>query len=159
MLSNAAPIGVPESLALRFLDLATQGKVQRDWLATLRPLFAALAVQGAPYATDYSHPPVPRTAALPLDAYTGTYHNDFFGDIAIVQQAGALAILEGPQQIAFPLQHFDHALFVYQPVGESAGGPAGVTFTIGPAQHAESVVENLNINGQGTFSRSSPTPP
>ncbi len=160
VLTNAAPIGVPEAVALSFLDLATQGKVQRDWLALLRPLFAALAVEGAPYSTDYSKPPVPAAAALPLDAYVGTYRNDFFGDIQIVQQGGELSILEGPKQIAFALHHYDHDVFVYQPVGESAGGPAGATFTIGPDQRATSVVvENLNIKGQGAFTRSSPTPP
>ena len=37
VLSNGRPLGVPEALSLSFLDLATSGAVQRDYLAALRP--------------------------------------------------------------------------------------------------------------------------
>jgi CubicO group peptidase (beta-lactamase class C family) len=154
VLTNAAPIGAPEAIALSFLDLAKDGVVQRDWLAVLRPLFDALYVAGAGYATDYSKPPTPPTPALALGAYAGTYTNDFFGNIEIVERDGGLVILQGPGRLAFPMRHYDRDLFVYQPVGESAGGLAGVTFTIGPDGKASGVVvENLNIHGQGTFAR------
>jgi hypothetical protein len=45
-------------------------------------------------------------------------------------------------------------VFVYQPAGENAAGPSGVTFTVGAGRKATRVVvENLDIHGQGTFTR------
>ncbi len=48
VLSNGRPLGVPEALSLSFLDLATSGAVQRDYLAALRPLFQAMGQQTYP---------------------------------------------------------------------------------------------------------------
>ncbi|MGH2583512.1 MAG: serine hydrolase [Dehalococcoidia bacterium] len=159
VLTNAAPVGAPEAVALSFIDLATTGAVSRDWLAALQPLFDALYAAGAGYATDYSNPPTPPAPALPLSAYTGAYRNDFFGEIEIVEQDNGLVILQGPMKMASPMRHYDHDLFIYQPTGESAGGLSGVTFTIGPDGKAVSVVvENLNIHGVGTFTRVTETP-
>ena len=45
MLSNAAPIGAVEALAMAFADLVQYGIVTRDWLAAYQPLMAAM---GAP---------------------------------------------------------------------------------------------------------------
>ena len=60
----------------------------------------------------------------------------------------------GPKQEPFALRHFARDVFTYQPVGENAGGPSAVTFTVGPDQKAIAVtIENLDRNGQGTFSR------
>src|SRR5262249_9809685 len=43
VLTNGAPIGVPEAVALSFLDLVHDGKLGRDWFATMTPAFAELA--------------------------------------------------------------------------------------------------------------------
>jgi hypothetical protein len=52
------------------------------------------------------------------------------------------------------LQHFARDVFTYQPVGENAYGLSAVTFMVGADQKATSVmIENLDTNGQGTFSR------
>jgi hypothetical protein len=52
------------------------------------------------------------------------------------------------------MQHWDRDVFLYQPVGENAAGPSGVAFAIGPDGRAHSVVvENLDIDHQGTFTR------
>jgi hypothetical protein len=62
----------------------------------------------------------------------------------------------GPKQESFALRHFGRDVFTYQPVGEIAYGPSAVTFMVGADQNATSVtIENLDANGQGTFSRSS----
>ena len=45
-------------------------------------------------------------------------------------------------------------MFLYQPVGEMAGGLSAVTFWLGPDRTAmRVVVENLDVHGQGTFTR------
>ena len=63
---------------------------------------------------------------------------------------------QGPHKTPFPVQHYDRDVFTYQPAGESAAGLSGVTFTVGAEGKATSVViENLNIHGEGTFTRRS----
>jgi hypothetical protein len=60
----------------------------------------------------------------------------------------------GPKPLEFPLQHYDRDTFVYQPTGESAGGPSGLRFSIDTDRQADRVlIENLNIHGQGAFAR------
>ena len=45
---------------------------------------------------------VPDTIAN--DAYIGTYTNDFFGGIAVIEHEGALALVEGPNNMRFALK-------------------------------------------------------
>lgn len=155
VLTNAHPIGLPESIAASFLDLVQFGKVQRDYFAFYRPIFATV-IDAPTYGTsvDYTKPPAKRLPARPMSAYVGTYRNDYFGEIAIAEQNGKLLLLLGPKKLAFPLQHYDRDVFTYQPEGENAFGLSGVTFTIGANGTATNVmVENLNIEKQGTFKR------
>jgi CubicO group peptidase (beta-lactamase class C family) len=151
VLTNAAPVGVPESLALSFLDLARSGEVQNDYLPLIGPLIAA---SGMPEygmlddATPSGDPP------LALDAYTGSYANDFFGESQIVEQDDGLAMIVGPRGDEFAMEHFDRDIFSFQPRGENAGGPSAVTFTIGPDDRAtQLVVEYFDVIGTGTFER------
>jgi CubicO group peptidase (beta-lactamase class C family) len=156
VLTNAAPIGVPEGISASFFDLVLDGKVQRDWLGGYKQLFAAFFKEYDGRGADYSQPPAQKTPPLPADAYVGSYHNDLFGDLQVVAKEGGLVLHAGPDQTPFPLQHYDRDVFLYQPVGEFAGGLIGVAFQVGPDQKAASVViENLDIysRGQGTFTR------
>jgi hypothetical protein len=94
------------------------------------------------------------TPALKNDAYLGTYTNDYFGDIVVIDKDDTLAIGEGPNKMTFALKHYDRDIFTYETVGENAGGMTGVIFTIGAAGKASTVlVENLNVRGEGTFTR------
>src|SRR5262249_39491623 len=43
VLTNGAPIGVPESVGFHFLDLVHAGKPGRDWFATWTPVFEELS--------------------------------------------------------------------------------------------------------------------
>ena len=84
--------------------------------------------------------------------------NDLFGEIEIVEKDGGLVLQLGPKKDASPLRHFDRDVFTYQPVGENAYGLSAVTFSVGADGKANSVnIENLNINGQGTFARTPTT--
>jgi CubicO group peptidase (beta-lactamase class C family) len=154
VLTNSFPIGVPEAMSASFFDLVLTGKVQQDWLGIYGQGFEALFKEYFANRTDYSKRPAQPSPALPTSAYAGIYRNDFFGDVQIVEKDGGLVLQQGPAKIVTPLQHFDRDLFVYQPVGESAGALSGVAFRVGPDQRAASVVvENLDIFGQGTFTR------
>jgi hypothetical protein len=106
---------------------------------------------------DYSRPPAEPSSPLPFDTYVGAYDNDFFGPIEVAADAGALVLRLGPHRTPSLLRHWDRDVFTYQPIGENAAGPSGVTFQVGPGQTASSVVvENLDVDGQGTFTRLPP---
>lgn len=153
-LTNAQPIGVPEAVSRSFLDLALDGRIERDWLALFQQ---ALRVVMAPtYGTsvDYSRKPVAASASLPPAAYAGSYSNDLFGRIEVGTSEVGLVLKLGPKLAPYPLLHFDRDVFTYQPIGENAYGRSGVSFAVGADQTATSVrVENLDINGQGLFLR------
>ncbi len=155
VLCNSSPIGVPESLARSFCDVAIEGKVNRDWLPIFRQAFEAASKPNYGQEVDYRKPPAKTTAALANFAYTGKYSNDYYGKLQIVDQKNSLRMQIGAKPLTFELRHFDRDTFLYQPVGEMAGGLSAVTFTIGPdGRAAQIVLENLNVGGQGAFLRS-----
>src|SRR5262249_24870528 len=131
-------------------DLVLNGKVERDWLKLFADLFKATADA----TTDYSKPTANQSPPLPFESYVGTYRNDYFGDIEVVEKQGALQLKLGPKKTAFPLGRWDRDVFIYQPTGEMASGLSGVIFRIGPDRQATTVaVENLDVHDQGTFTR------
>jgi CubicO group peptidase (beta-lactamase class C family)/pimeloyl-ACP methyl ester carboxylesterase len=152
VLTNAYPVGLAEGLAFTFTDVALYGKATRDWLALFKKVFSGSAALGVSPGTDYAKPPASPTPALATSAYVGTYTNDFFGDIQIIEEGGRLAIVEGPHKLSFPLKHYDRDAFTYKSEGENAVLAAGVIFTIGADGKAATVtVENLNVRGEGIF--------
>jgi CubicO group peptidase (beta-lactamase class C family) len=154
VLTNAAPVGVAEAVGLSFLDLALVGMIQRDWLATVGPAVAAAAQLPYGAGMDYSQSPEPQGAPHGLDSYVGTYENDFFGPVEVSSSDGQLVLREGPNLVGYALRHWEGDVFLYQPKGENAGGLSRVNFAVGSDQSAASVtIENLDIDGEGTFVR------
>ncbi len=154
VLSNAAPTGVPEGLIESFFDLALDGKLQRDWVEFANRMFEEEIKKEQGQERDYSQPPAKPSPALGRSAYAGKFANDFFGEIEIAEKQEALVLRLGPKPMEFLLRHWDRDVFTYQPTGESAGGPGGLRFAIAPDGKTDQVlIENLNIHGQGTFSR------
>ena len=154
VLTNGYPMGIAEALGTIFSDIALYGKPTQDWFPLYKQRFSDPATTGTVLGFDYSKPPASPAPALKNGAYLGKYANDFFGDIAIVEKDGGLAIVEGPKKLTFPLKHYDRDTFTYDTIGENAVGRSGVTFTIGPdGQATQVVVENLNVHGEGTFKR------
>jgi CubicO group peptidase (beta-lactamase class C family) len=154
ILTNAAPMGVPEALANSFIDLAHYGKIEKDWFATFKEAFDAMLKALAGDQADYSRPPAQPLPPLPADAYAGTYRNEYFGDIDISVKDGWLVLQAGPQKTLHTLTHYDRDVFTWLPEGETAGSMSGVIFQTGPERKAASaVVEALNAHGQGTFIR------
>jgi hypothetical protein len=152
VLTNAYPVGVAEGIAFTFTDLALYGKATQEWLQLFKKLFTNPAAVGVTFGADYSRPPTSPTAPLANNAYLGTYTNNLFGEIQIVEKGEGLAIVEGPHKRVYPLKHYDRDIFTYETEGENAVGASGVTFTIGPdGKPSAVVVENLNAHGEGTF--------
>jgi CubicO group peptidase (beta-lactamase class C family) len=154
VLTNGYPMGIAEALGTIFSDIALYGKPTQDWFSLYKQRFSDPATTGTVAGFDYSKPPVSPAPALKHTAYLGKYANDFFGDIAIVEKDGGLAIVQGPKNMTFPIKHYDRDTFTYETTGENAAGRSGITFTIGPdGQATQIVVENLNVRGEGTFKR------
>ncbi|MFO0850731.1 MAG: serine hydrolase [Gemmataceae bacterium] len=154
VLTNAAPIGVPEAIAFTFLDRVRGRKPEPDWFTALTPVFENLARPGYGTRVDYRKEPVGKPPSLPAASYTGAYRNDFVGEAVVADKGGRLVLTLGPGGRSFPLTHYDRDTFTYQPVGEMAAGPSGVTFRIGPDRVAVTVtIENLDADGAGTLAR------
>jgi CubicO group peptidase (beta-lactamase class C family) len=154
VLTNSYPIGLAEGLAATFTDLAVDGKLNQDWIRLYKKVFDDPATLGLTESFDYSKAPAVASVALPNDAYMGTYTNNFFGDISINENDGGLQIVIGPQKVAQPMRHYNRDIFTYATSGENAAGASGITFLVSTDGKASAVtVENLNIHGQGTFTR------
>jgi CubicO group peptidase (beta-lactamase class C family) len=154
VLTNAAPIGVPETVSATFLDLVLSGKAEKDWHALYKRAFEALAMPSYGTKVDYRTPKAQPSPALPLEAYRGRYGNALFGEMEVTDKNGTLTLHMGPKKLAFPLRHWDRDVFTYSPSGEMAEGLSGVTFMVGADRRAVTmVIENLDVHGQGTFTR------
>jgi CubicO group peptidase (beta-lactamase class C family) len=154
VLTNGSPTGVAEGLAAEFLDIALYGETTQEWLKLYKGFFAQAAEDEG---TDYSKPPASPALAAGNEAYLGSYRNDFFGEVAVVEKSGGLAIVQGPKAMSFAMTHYDRDVFTYATEGEMAIGMAGITFTLGADGKATGVlVENLDAGGEGSFVRVSP---
>ncbi|MER6997245.1 serine hydrolase [Streptomyces sp. NPDC000410] len=153
VLTNGQPVGLADSVALDFFDIAQNGKPSTDWL----PLVAALYAQqekADKSPTDYADPPASRKAARPDSSYTGTYTSPYYGRLNVTAAGGGLTLELGPKPQRFPLTHYDGDTFSFPTTGENAVGLTGVTFTGDSGGKATRVrVEYLDENDLGTFTR------
>jgi CubicO group peptidase (beta-lactamase class C family) len=149
VLTNAAPVGAAEAIGVSLADLALTGRLDVDYLTRYAPAIAALGAPPYGTAVDYSAPPPPGGPPLALGAYTGTYRNDYVGDVTVATGGDGLTMRLGlvPD---FPLRHWQRDVFLFQPVGENAYGESAVSFAVGPDGRAAGVVlENFEARGAG----------
>jgi len=99
VLTNGYPLGIAEALGTTFLDTALYGKPTQDWLVLFKQRFSNPAAIRTVLGFDYSKSPASPSPALKNSAYLGSYRNDFFGEISIVEKEGGLAIIQGPKKI------------------------------------------------------------
>ena len=154
VLTNGAPVGLPESVAQSFLDLAEQGRITRDWLAAYTPSFAALLAN--PSRLAGRRPPAHPRPAAAARAYGGRYaHNRYYGPATVTAQGNRLTLHLGPGgRKAFPLRHWSGNTFAYTPPGENSAGISAVTFSrVRGGRPTRLTVENLNEEGLGGFRR------
>ncbi|SAL77050.1 Beta-lactamase [Caballeronia peredens] len=147
-LTNAFPIGVAEALNQQFFDIVQYGSIQRDWFKLYSDGLAPLAKPAGSLVG--ATPPVSPLPARALSTYTGTYKNDYFGPIQVVDQGGALAIIIGPRPLTLKLSHWDGDIFTFTLVDENAN-PG----TISKASFSSDRVnlEYYDADGLGTFVR------
>ncbi|MEV7417283.1 serine hydrolase [Streptomyces sp. NPDC089919] len=150
VLTNAAPIGAADTVAVNFLDSVEHGSPTRDWLPVIAKAYDE-ALSTAKSKTDYAKPPANPKPAKADDTYTGTYDNPYFGPLTVTKTTGGgLTLQLGPKKMSFPLTHYDGDVFSLRTTGEMAVGLTGVTFKDDTVR-----VESLDYSGLGTFTRAS----
>jgi CubicO group peptidase (beta-lactamase class C family) len=147
-LTNAAPIGVPETLTAQFMDLVQYGQVREDW-ATLYD--KAIAPMNNPGGSLVGKQPLANPApARSLSDYVGVYTSDYWGPAIVTERDGALQLSLGPKNQTFTLAHWDGDTFTFTLTDENA--PPG---TISKASCAGTMLnlEYYDSNKLGTFTR------
>ncbi|MBT2440777.1 DUF3471 domain-containing protein [Streptomyces sp. ISL-36] len=150
VLTNGAPAGVADAVALDFFDIARNGEPSRDWIPLVDALYEQQADEGRS-TTDYAHPPSGAALAKAADTYAGTYENAYYGRAEVVAgEDGALTLRLGPKPQTYRLTHYDGDTFSFPTASENAVGLTGVTFT---PDGKSLTVEYLDTEGLGTFTR------
>lgn len=147
-LTNAAPVGAPETLTAEFADLVEFGAVREDW----RTLYAdAFAGMDKPFGELVGRmPPANPALPRPLRAYAGAYANDYWGTAKVAEKDGALTLALGPRGDTYRLMHWDGDVFAFDLAGENA--PPG---TVSKATFDGNTVtlEYFDQDRLGTFTR------
>lgn len=154
VLSNTVPIGAVEALSMEFADLAQYGRITRDWrsmfselMAGIMQPFGTLAGQKAP---AYAQP------ALKIEAYAGTYANEYYGPVHVTNRDGKLSLTIGPAKTSYTLNHWDGNRYVFaiNPPNAPEGSRSVVDFSVDEDGLVQGMqVEFLDTSGMGRFVR------
>lgn len=153
VLTNGAPVGVPEAIAAEFLDIAQFGEVSRDWLRGYGSMMAALTAPIGDLAGQ--SPPAGATASAAPERYAGRYDNAYFGPAVVEATADGLVIGLGPDLEPFALKHWDGDTFAIAPVNENSplGSLSSVTFRGVDGSFDTLEIAHLNAGGLGIWAR------
>jgi CubicO group peptidase (beta-lactamase class C family) len=151
ILTNAFPIGVPETVAAQFSDLVQFGSVQQDWESLYRQGLAPLqAPLGSLVAAAKPTNPAPAQA---LAAYVGTYQSAYYGPMQVIDNQGSLELRLGPQPMTFPLSHWDGNVFTFMLNNENAPPGTMSKASFFPGIPGKVVLEYYDDGGLGSFVR------
>ncbi|MFC5586380.1 serine hydrolase [Nitratireductor kimnyeongensis] len=153
VLTNAQPIGLAEGISMSFMDLVQFGEIQRDWLAMYPVLFGPMLDPVGKLAGQEA--PKDAKPARELADYTGTFTNDYFGNLVVEETEGGLTMTVEGTPSTFQLEHWTGDEFVFDPLNENAmpGSVSSVPFSIDGALANEVRVEYFNAYNDGTFVR------
>ncbi len=152
VLSNGAPIGVPEAIADSYLEYLQTGAANIDGNVEMwGERFAGL--YGEP-AVDLSQPPNSPDPAKADSAYVGTYANAYVGEVTIREGQDGLELVVGPENRVFALAHWNGDVFLFTDAPELPDFPATVEFDFGDGPEANAItVSTFDGAGQGTLQR------
>jgi hypothetical protein len=147
-LTNAAPIGVPETLTAEFMDLVQYGQIRENWADLYKQ---AMGWMNNPVGSLVGkQPPANPAPARSLSDYAGVYANDYWGPAVVTERDGALQLSMGPKNRTFTLTHWDGDTFTFPVTDENA--PPG---TISKAAFSGNTLnlEYFDSDKLGTFTR------
>lgn len=117
-LTNAAPIGIAETLTAEFADLVQFGEVREDWRTLYKNAFDGMDEPEGELVGKTA--PTNAAPAQPLPSYAGVYQNTYWGPAAIVESNGKLQLTIGPKGTSYELTHWDGDTFTFDLTGENA---------------------------------------
>lgn len=130
VLTNGAPIGVPEAVAQEFMDNVMYGAPARDWVETMSGYFANYNAPSGDLVGE--EPPADAAASGPAADYVGTYESPYFGTFTVTEQNGVLQGALGPDGgYTFAIEPWDGDTLAFAPTGENAlpGSLSSAVFT------------------------------
>jgi CubicO group peptidase (beta-lactamase class C family) len=150
ILSNAAITGLPEAVSKVFFTLLEKGDIDQDYVAIANEKFK----KALTFEPQMSEKPKVVLPSLALSAYTGTYKNEYFGPLTLVEENKRLVVLIGPKKMRFLLTHWSRDVFYLDTQGENATGKSPVIFTIDAKGGARQLtIDAFNEFGLGVFSK------
>lgn len=132
VLTNGAPVGLPEAVTAQFLDRVQYGHTTRDWITDAAGFFAGYTAPTGDLA-DEQRPTAPADPPA-LDTLAGVYANPYFGPLTVETSSvteGGLRLRLGPEgRTVLELEPWDGGTFAYTPSSESApfGSRASAAF-------------------------------
>jgi hypothetical protein len=136
------------------------GEPSQDWVSTIESgTAAAIANFSAASSALSQGAPPGASPPLPFDVYTGTYANDFYGEVTVGEEDDGLILKLGPNPNRHPLRHWDRDTFSYRLAGSGSAylEQLGAVFTIGAEGYADAVTVGLGVIGpdieEATFTR------
>jgi CubicO group peptidase (beta-lactamase class C family) len=150
-LTNAAPIGVPETLTAEFMDLVQYGQVRENWAELYKQLMGWM--NNPEGSLVGKQPPANPAPSRPLRDYAGAYASDYWGPAVVTERDGALQLSLGPKNRTFTLTHWDGDTFTFPVTDENAppGTISKATFSGSPASTLN--LEYFDSDKLGTFTR------
>jgi CubicO group peptidase (beta-lactamase class C family) len=153
VLTNGSPVGLPEAIALNFLDFFEYGAARKDYLAILQQDYLGLRQGVLSSSKDYSKekPPSNPSPGGATSSFVGTYTNPYYGKVEIEEQQGKLILRLPPLGAYYELSHWDGNIYTYYIANEVSGAARrGVCFS---GDGNEVTVENLDFEYSNVFKR------
>jgi hypothetical protein len=151
VLTNGTPVGLPEAIALNFLDDFEFGTARVDYLSELQKLWVQLRDGILSSSKNYStaKPPSNPSPGGQPSSLLGTYQNAYYGNVEIEQEQGKLILRLPALGTYYELSHWDGDTYTYYIANEVSGAArrgvelSGDTVT----------VENLCFEYSNVFNR------
>jgi CubicO group peptidase (beta-lactamase class C family) len=154
VLTNGTPVGLPESIALNFLDDFEYGAAKQDYLALTGAAFTKMCDGWMTSSENYSteQPPAKPLSGDEPSTFVGTYENPYFGRVEIEQQQGKLVLRLPSLGTYYELSHWNGNVYTYYIANESSGAARrGVEFSHDGRQIT---VQNLKFEYSNVFRKS-----
>jgi hypothetical protein len=151
VLTNAAPIGVPETLTAEFMDLVQYGQIRENWANVYKQ---AIGWMNNPEGSLVGkQPPANPAPVRPLSDYAGVYASDYWGPAIVTERDGALQLSLGPNNQTFTLVHWDGDTFTFTVTDENAPPGTISTAVFSGFPGATLNLEYFDSDKLGTFTR------
>lgn len=150
VLANAFPTGWPEGIADTFFDLVFYGESRRDYVTLWNDAYSIFNQPRSPYIDS---PASDATPMLSVDAYAGSYYNDYTGpaQVAVDDNGDLVLTFSGSSDSVFTLTHWSRDTFYISDLYYDPG--AGITFSVGGDGNAIGMTIDYLVPGGNVLTR------